>query len=404
MATRLGSSLWPTEIEDLNVLLDLLVHRGDDLLPAEKFHRLLRRILALEEDRQEPIRARELKRRISSAAILVAVALRNFSVQENHFATLSAWTLFSAYVIGACERHKVSFARSGRTAVHIAKGAVLDALRSICTEITLNPRLAPRAGLEIAPMYRARATLLYGLMSVYWMWLADAGRAIEAHSQFLADWIPRNFDDSYVWGEGAVPQVLAHYWYLSRTDPSWASEGQLASLLTAVISLNSTEPHQEFPTPYSSFEEVMRHRLAALLGTGDDPLRDETVRGTSYFAESLIHLLVRANLKQTAKGLWGPFSKLGLMRFDPTQTWQYCLFRTDDGQERMVQSPATKAWSALVDEARDCRVTNVPPSLLSEKFILLLFTFLMPHRATPEVVRFLGRQFGTVWFIPPPIE
>ncbi len=406
MATRLGASLWPSEIEDLNVFLELLVHRGDDLLPLEKFHKLYQRILRIEDTATKPFKSGELNRHITSAAVLTAVALRNFSTRDNHLATVSAWVMFSAYAISACERHKVRFSSAAAKSVSIAKTAILDALASMCEEIRSNERLAPHTGFEIAPMYKARATVTYALMSAYWLWSCEEQSwPIKEQSEFLLSWLPRDFAGSYLWGEAAVPQFLAHYWFLSRTDAGWNSEyHQLVSLVTGVIFLNLTEPHREFPSPYFSFEDCMKHKLATFLDTGDDPLRGESARGTSFMAEGLLHLLVSANLKQAAKGLWPPFTQLGLMRFDPDQSWQYCLYRNEDGLERMIQPPSTKAWTALVEEARDCRGTGIPAALRAEKFLLLLFLLVMPYRATPDAVRFLGRNLGTVWFIPPPLD
>ena len=406
MATRLGSSLWASGIEDLNTLLELLVYRGDDFLPIENFHVLLRRLFCLEAGNIQKLRTRELKRRITSAAVLVAVGLRNFSLKENHFATISAWTLFMVYVIGACDCHGANFNRVGAEFVRIAKAAVLGALSQLCQEITTNPKLAPR-GMEIAPFFRGRATLLYGLMSTYWLWASEEGWPVAEHEGFLSGWIPKNFDSNLLWGEGAVPQFLAHYWFISKVDPSWESEKKhLTGLLASLVFLNLNEAHQEFPTPYFTFEDSMRHRLAPLLRSGSDPLEDETTQGTSYFAEGVLHLLVRANLKQTAKSIWPAFTNLGLKRFDPEQNWHYCLYHCGEGQgwERMVQTPPTRNWTDLVEDARDCRAPGVPEALLAEKCILLLFVLVLPYRATPSVVRFLGRKFGTVWFLPPPIE
>jgi hypothetical protein len=346
-----------------------------------------------------------LNRRITSAAVLIAVSLRNFSAQNNHFATLSAWVLFIAYAIGACERHGVQFARVAAKSVRIAKMAILGSLVSLCDEIAANPRLASQTGMEIAPIYRARATLLYGLMSVYWLWAAEEGWQVKKHEDFLGSWIPRDFSGSNLWGEGAIPQFLAHYWFLSRTDASWRSEHEhLASLCAVVISRNLGHSHQDFPGPYFSFQDSAYPQFANFFGRGEDPLQGETARGTSFFAQGLLHLLVRANLKQTAKVLWPSFTHLGLMSFDPEHSWQYCLYRTEAGQQKMTQIPHGKAWSALVEESRNCRAPIVPTTLLSEKFIFMLFVLLLPYRATPEVIRFLGRRLGTVWFIPPPID
>jgi hypothetical protein len=403
MATRLGSSLWPSELEDMNTLLELLVHRGDDLLPIDKLHRLLRRLLRLEDSDAQKIRAREVKRSVTSAAVLTAVALRNFSGKENHFAVLSAWVLFISYAIAACERHQVSFDRAARKSVQIAKTAILVALASMCDEIISNKGLAPDRGPEIAPMLRARGTLLYGLMSLYWLWASEDEWPNENHADFLRSWIPRNYQHS-LWGEGAIPQMLAHYWFLSRTDAGWNSEYLLASLLSAVVSLNTNYSQQIFPSPYFSFEDTMRHQLWPFLGSGPDPLQDETASGSSYLTEGLLHLVVRSNMKQTIKSIWPSITQLGLMRYEPDNEWQYCLYRNEGGQGIMGQAPPTKAWSDLVEEARDCRVVRVPAPLLAEKFILALFVLILPYRATPEVLRYLGWKLGTVWFVPPPIE
>jgi hypothetical protein len=100
MANRLGANLWPAELTDLNILLELLVHRGDDFLPIDKFEALLRRVLQLDIQSSNRLRATELRRRITSAAVLTAVALRNFSSTNNHLAIATAWVLFITYVIG----------------------------------------------------------------------------------------------------------------------------------------------------------------------------------------------------------------------------------------------------------------------------------------------------------------
>jgi hypothetical protein len=70
----------------------------------------------------------------------------------------------------------------------------------------------------------------------------------------------------------------------------------------------------------------------------------------------------------------------------------------------MVMPPATKQWADLVDEARDCRLTKVPPALANELWLLALFVVLLPYRATPEALRYLGWKLGTVWCIPAPVE
>lgn len=70
----------------------------------------------------------------------------------------------------------------------------------------------------------------------------------------------------------------------------------------------------------------------------------------------------------------------------------------------MVQPPATKQRAELVEEARYCRLAKVPHALASEVWLLALFVILLPYRATPEALRYLGWKLGTVWCIPPAVE
>jgi len=349
------------------------------------------------------LRPAEGRRRITSAAVLVAVALRNFSLQENHYATSAAWTLFAAYAIACCERHQLSYEHTAKAAVEIARTTIFDALAALCEDVKTNEKLMT-PGLEIAPIYMARATLIYAVLSLYWLWSEELGWPVKEHKIFLNQWLPKDHKQSYLWGEGAVPQFLAQYWYFSRVDSTWKSEMLLGSLLHALIKMNLDHEGQTFPSPYFTFEDLMKHLLAGFLQTGDDPLRGETARRMSFMSEGVMHLFVRSNLKPSAKLLWPDFTRLGLKRFEVEEAWQYCLHRTEAGRELIVMPPATKEWADLVDESRDCRLAKVPKALANEIWILALFVVLLPYRATPEVMRYLGRKLGTVWCIPKAIE
>jgi hypothetical protein len=403
MANRLGASLWPSELEDLNTLLELLVHQGDDLLPLAKIDKLLKRLLVLEEENKASLGPAEGRRRITSAAVLIGVALRNFSLKENHYATSAAWTLFAAYVIACCERHRLKYEDTARAAINIGKSTIFDALAALCDDVKANQKLmAP--GFEIAPIYIARATLSYALLSLYWLWSEENAWPVKDHKAFLDEWPPKDHRQSGLWGEGAVPQFLAQYWYFSKVDSTWGSEMLLGSLLNALIKMNLDHEGQKFPSPYFGFEDFMKHLLAGFLQTRDDPLRGETARRMSFMAEGVMHLFVRTNLKRSAKLLWPDFTQLGLKRFEVEEPWQYCLYRTAAGRELMVQPPATKQWAELVDEARDCRLAKVPHALANEVWLLALFVVLLPYRATPEALRYLGWKLGTVWCIPAAVE
>jgi hypothetical protein len=402
MATRLGSNLWPAELENLNSLLELLVHSGGDQFPHAKFHNLLTTIYSLAPTTTRPLKRTELQRRIPSAALLTATSLRNFVLKENHWAAMTAWTMFAAYTIAALEKHRVDRV-VGIASIALARVAIRDALASLCTEVENNRRIAPSGGLEIGPIYRGRATLIYALMSLYWLWCEEEGWPIGRHREFLSEWIPKDFHSSFFWGEGCVPQVLAHYWYMSRADATCRSEIALGHVLNAVTSCCLGEAGIKFPSPYFGFEDVLRCHLVQFLKCSD-PLQYETAHGLSYFAEPLLHLLVRTNFKTICQSLWPKISRLRFEGFRPERRWQYAIAFSDRGRQISVVPPLTKQWQELLREARDCRVDRIPPLLARDPFLLLLFVIVFPWRATAEVVRYLGWKLGTVWLIDPPIR
>jgi hypothetical protein len=399
MANRLGAALWPTEIEDLNVFLELLVHSGDDILPLSKLHLLLSKVLCITEDDASNLGRDEANRRATSAAVMVGAALRNFSAAGNHYAAISAWTMFIAYWIAACCKHGLQINDRENASINLAKEAIRDSLAGLCDDIRNNERLLSQAGISIAQIHRGRATLIYALMSIYWLWSEEVGWLIEDHATFMSRWLPRDFSKSWLWGEGAVPQMLAHYWYISMIDPTSASESLLAALVSLVVT--STQRDRDLPSPYFSFEDVIRHLFSNFL---KDPLRDESGAFASYSAQGLMHLLVRTNNKRTCAILWPEFTRLGLMHFEPDKEWKFCLFRSSKGRNITVYTKIPTTWHELIQDARECRVAQVPKELLREKYILLLFVIVFPHRATASIIRLLGRRFSKIWFIPPPIE
>jgi hypothetical protein len=75
-----------------------------------------------------------LERRATSTAILVAIALRNFGIQQNHFAVITAWLLYALYTIAACERAHIAITSTIQNSVEVARQATLDSLSDLADE------------------------------------------------------------------------------------------------------------------------------------------------------------------------------------------------------------------------------------------------------------------------------
>jgi hypothetical protein len=399
-ANALGTSLWPFGVADLGALVDLLSHRGDDMLPLLKMHKLLSTMYRLAGP-DSPPGGRELERLVTSAALMVAVATRNFGVSANHFAVASAWVLFSTYTVAACTRAGVSSEGPIAESLSAARQAVFEEIAALIDEAAARrSTLVEGIAWADTEFYPARQGLLNGIASTYWLWCRRDNLA-PANLPSVETFLPREFSTRALWGEAALPQLLAHYWYISRRDASFGPERQLARLLATIIRCQLGQEEAEFlASPYYSIGDVVRHRHAGFLGTANDPFDAMSFRGASYFAEALLHLVVRTNLKQHCKTLWPDFTKLNLRWFEVAEPWQFCTIHTEDGLACTRLVPPTGEWAALQEAAAAHDTPKVPELLRADPILLLLFVMMVPHRATPNVIRFLGREFSDIWFLP----
>lgn len=403
MASDLGHSLWPSEFRRMQLMLELLVEKGDDKLPISKLHDLLIDILKLEEGFSDTIKASELKRRITSSAVLVAVALRNFQNEANHYALISGWVLYCAYVIAACERHNLSFARNGKTAVELALASIWDSLVFLAEEILSRKVLVEGDSMVDSAVYKARYTLLLALMSLLWFWCEEKGWPESVEKTRLEEFLTAGISNLYVWGEAAIPQILCYYWFLRATSPLAKEEFLLVALIRRICDKRLSERFQGLPQPYYDYDDVARHALSPILGFDQDPLRDEHSGLMSYFSESLVHLLVRTGRKVACKSIWPDVTRVEFVSFIPESTWRYCLWRTDRGQYVETQPPLTKRWHDLIEEARRTDCPEVPRSLAENRYLHALLLILLPYRSTPSAIRSIAKRFDETWFIPPPL-
>jgi hypothetical protein len=163
-AKSLGSSLWPSEMQDFGNLVKLLNYHGDEPFPAEIFGPLLQNTLHL----HEPLKAPELRRRVTSAAIMTALALHSFSRRRNHLAEITAWMMFISYTVAACEKNEADFSENGREAVLVARDGIYDLLGQLCDELSERGVVVEGDPYPEFAFYSARVLLISMMMGIYW--------------------------------------------------------------------------------------------------------------------------------------------------------------------------------------------------------------------------------------------
>jgi hypothetical protein len=401
MAQRLGASLWPTEIQGTHALLQMLVDEGDGPFPVERATSMLADMLGLGPVKQK-WRAPELRRRITSAALLTSLSLQNFEARQNHLATAVAWVVFSVSAIAACERLELSVQRNAAASISVAMEAAKDALIDLTKEVLERDTMLEGDAVVDFSVYRGRFTLLLGLLALVWFWCEKDGWPDDLDRDALERFLVENRDQVLLWGEGAIPQILVYYWALRRLRPGVRSDSLLLSLLRSTIATDHNRQPKGLPSPYWDYESVVRHELSGFLGAEQDPMAEETGTGASYFAEGLMHLSVRANWKRVCKDLWPDFTRFQMIEFIPAEPWQHCTYRSEYGEYSQVQPVHRKEWADLVDEARSIRCDRIPPALVNEPFLHAFFMMVFPHRGTPDAVRRLSYDLNPVWLLAKP--
>ena len=400
-----AAEFWPSEIPELNRVFQLLAATGNEQPPFELLHEVLGAMLHLDPKVEESLGAAELERRITSAALVVAVCMRSFSQRDNHYAVIAAWVLYATYVAAACERFAHAPDNVAGRAVAIAQETVLRSLLDLAEEASRRAHHVEGDPLTDTAVYRARRSLMVGLFSALWLWCKRSGAwPVEEAKEKVQALIDAARGEMELWGEGAVPQFLALHWYQAAANASISSDLLLRDVLRATVAIqkDGTESFT-LPSPYYSIEDVRRHQLARATGA-PDPFEHDSRRAASSFAEPLFHLLVRTGLKRTCKDIWPDLTRIAHESFEPAHAWGFCLWRTATGVSHTRILTHEEQWSNVVESARCIGTPEVPTFLRERPELLLLFAILCPHRATPNVVRYLGRVFNDVWWIAPPVD
>lgn len=392
---ELGLALWPSEMEDFGNLVKLLNYSGDEMFPAQILDPLLRNTLRFDRE----VKAAELSRRVTSAAVMTAVALHSFSRRKNHFAEITAWTMFTTYAIASCEKNAVDYAKHCEEAVLAARDGIYDLLGQLCEEAS--ERRIPIEGDPYSEFafYRPRVLLMSALMAIYWMWSEAETWRRPDHKSLVEKIIPEDLPERWLWGEGVIPNFLTFTWYRKKIAPSTDNDRMVAAVLAALLRNKMGGEGEPLASPYYDAEEVVQHQYRQVLGCLD-PFEGDGFEGDSYFCESLMMCLVRSNLKQTCQELWPDFTRIGHERVTPDQAWQFGLYRTGDEATNETQIyPSTVQWSDLQEACREHAAVDVPGALKADPVLLLLFVNIFPFRASFSAMKLLHKEFDGTWFL-----
>ncbi|TCV45239.1 hypothetical protein [Agrobacterium tumefaciens] len=428
MAVKHSTTFWPESFSVHEKLIRYYSDEGTGSLNLELLSQGLDDILKISGD--GPTLGRlEFGRREISAALFVSFATKNFANKQNHTSVASAFVTLFISLKCAHARHLTEGDRTFSPTQSAVRDAFFSAIIDLAEElgekvgvlkgasaedneeVDLNRLYLTTGALSDQFLWRVRALSTVAMLSILLIEIKDPIQQIELSESGREAALALTRHDTtthQIWGEGAIPQMLCLIYSWHRYDPSLRgnlAEYGLLQFLTGTVLKSGGKGF--LASPYHRDEQVIRDLLPPALGIRQERIRLEVLPKSSYFAEALFQCFVRSNLKSFAKGLWPDLTRISHHSFVHRYPWEYCLWRIDEGDNLTRQLPHRQQWADLQIEASRIDTPGIPHALRSDPVMLLAFITFFPHRASPEVLRYLHFAICGTWFLPsdrPPLE
>lgn len=421
LANRHSGTFWT---EGVSVNRKLIKFYNEDGRSSMKFALLsegLDEILRISDPQGVKSKA-EVERRQISASIFTALATMNYSEEKNYAAIAGAHAALFAFVSAAEHRYKIRRSKKSKLAKSLSRDAFFSAAIDLASELGREAKRLEEARSDKDSIDYNALFISGGVFSSYFLWKTRAIKtlailsilnmekyvfnqdiplpdtAIKAIKLFQKPDISR----TNIWGEGAIPQILAHSWSWRATDATLDPYFWEFSILNGLVKSVTSENHGYIATPYHTSEEAIRDSIGDSLEIDKGNVQKETLARSSYFAEPLFHCFVRANLKSYAKLVWPELTKIAHHGFIPGKPWEYCMWRCNRGESYTKILKRRQLWLDIQKEASDVSTPNIPAGLREDPVMLLAFIVFFPHRGIPEVVRYLHYEICGTWFLPFP--
>lgn len=377
---ELHTDLWPVELTFEKALLELFLADGTDCLPKDKLADFIFHLLPV---LSEKLNRAECRRALASAALITTYALSPYAEKSNHVALIEGWMVYIACLVALVEKHGLEEIYWNNS-LDISIFAIEQSFTDLCDEIKGREHLIEGEALVDAPFYRGRGTWLVGLVSAFALW-----KRVRDPSWEIEDWfktfVRSHQKDLFLWGEAAIPQFLAIFWFLRRITATQEPDEFLAHLIVSICDVNEAEDSRGLADPYHGLAEVVMDQF----GMADSPKR-ENYKGRSYALECLVHLLARRLWRQRLRFLWPRITRLHYAEFRPASPWQFCLWRSEEeGKLETVQPKMPQSWAELRDQAEQVDLSTIPELFQRYPELLLVFILTYPHRLTKDVAKFL---------------
>jgi hypothetical protein len=384
------NKLWPIELTDIKSFLEIFLLDGNGNIPKDKFSRLI--INSLPFGRAK-VPVKELQRHITATSIISASAISSFSLQNNHFAEFESWVIFLSIVLSIVEKNNFNI-KFFLNQITIIENAIYNSLKRICLEfISLDGKLKIENEMSEAILNRERHTCLLGLMGLYGLWRKHLKIVEDEEDIFIKKYYNNCYQLLSLWGEYSIPQFLSTYFYIRKIDATPKPDFLLYGIINAITFNNKRKTERWLANPYYSLEEIYTY----IINIEDKPFK-YSFKGSSYTLESIVHLFVRTNWKQTMKSVWPDVTRIFFESFMPDNMWEYYFWKCDTGKNITKIIPSLKEWNDLKKESYENKGLEIPDLIKGFPLLYLAFLIVYPHRINASGVRWLSSEMEKIDF------
>lgn len=229
-----------------------------------------------------------------------------------------------------------------------------------------------------AELYRARVTLVLGVLSAYALITPDFDSP-----ETLRSLIVENRRRLWLWGESAFPFLYSIAKFLENGGQRAAGIEILTAMLDSVTTTFTDPAMQELAPPYYPVE----HILSATLQVNGAALSDVRSSGGSFIIRPTLDLLARRDAREEVAQRWKRVSKVPAREVRAAELVDLFSWRMKAGTNVTEILPPSQSWALLRQEA--FQQSPALETLAIYKDILHYFVIVCPYRATRDVIKLL---------------
>lgn len=403
-ARGLREGLWPTELGEVKALLELFLEDGKSLLSKKKLVTLLEATIPFEKMAGgRKVSANEFRRLASSTALLCGIATSNYVNEENHFAEVEAWTLYTAYLFSMVEMNGFSPDKC-ENELSLARMIIRNALENLAEEAIEKDWLIEGNSAYDQPFYQIRLTWLLGLLGIVALWRWKEGQRDRQFDGKYREFFEEHVSEYVLWGEAAIPYLLAAYYCYRKLNATPKPDFLfLGRILSVIAHRNQNGSEIALANPYYDVQSLLPYMIDNQLSEflperfflTDLPFSD-SFSGKSFYLEGMLHLFIRRNWKQTTKSIWSDVSKIQYQKFEPDTAADFFRWRTEEGINTDEMPKPKQKWDDLKSLAFESEGNKVPKSIKDDPILVLIFLCVFPHRVSPSLLRWLDTQMRDI--------